>query len=100
MNTQEMTSEQQLKQVEILLATAAKTINRTTEQCDRNALATEHNTQSIELLSERVYMVADRVSEISEMFIQSVSIISQMQTEIRGLQVENQRILEQMFGDK
>ncbi len=93
MNTQEMTSEQRLKQVEILLSTAAKTINRTTELCDRNAIA-------VELLSERVYMVADRVSEISEMFIQSVSIISQMQTEIRGLQVENQRILEQIFGDK
>jgi len=31
--------------------------------------------------------------------IYSVSIISQMQTEIRGLRVENQRILEQMFSE-
>jgi len=69
MNNQEMTTEQQLKQIEVLLATAAKIVNRTTEQCDRNAVAIEHNTQSIELLSERVHMVADWVSEISEMFI-------------------------------
>ena len=37
MNPQDLTSEQRLNQIEILLATAAKNINRTTELSNRNA---------------------------------------------------------------
>jgi len=101
----EETSEQRLKQIEILLATAAKTINRTTERSDRNA-------EAIDQLTERMDRSDARMVEITEMFIESVGIIRQqkasfdkiqanidrMQTEVRGLQVENQRILLRIFG--
>jgi len=85
------TSAQRLNQIEILLATAAKAINRNTENIDR--------------LTERMDRTDVRMVEISEMFIESVGIIRQhqvnidrMQSEIRGLQVENQRIILRVLG--
>ena len=35
----------------------------------------------------------------TEMFIDSMGVIRTMQTEIRGLQVENRRILDRFFGE-
>jgi len=85
------TSAQRLNQIEILLATAAKAINRNSENIDR--------------LTERMDRTDVRMVEISEMFIESVGIIRQhqvnidrMQSEIRGLQVENQRIILRVLG--
>jgi uncharacterized coiled-coil DUF342 family protein len=92
------TSAQRLNQIEILLATAAKAINRNTENIDR---LTERMNRS----EERMDRTDARFAEISEMFIESVGIIRQhqvniekMQSEIRGLQVENQRIILRVLG--
>ena len=92
------TSAQRLNQIEILLATAAKAINRNSENIDR---LTERMDRSEELMDR----TDARFAEISEMFIESVGIIRQhqvnidrMQSEIRGLQVENQRIILRVLG--
>ena len=113
MNPQDLTSEQRLNQIELLLATAAKNINRTTELSNRNAetiernsKAIERNTESIERLSEDSLDLRLSIGRLSQMFTESVGImrkqqvnIEKMQSEIRGLQVENQRILHRVFGE-
>jgi Fic family protein len=87
-----MTPEERLSQAEILLATAAKTINR-------NSQAIEQNTADIANL--RITVV-----ELVDMFAQNMTVIRQMQAEIqnmqsdiRGMQIENQRILRHLFGE-
>jgi uncharacterized coiled-coil protein SlyX len=92
------TSAQRLNQIEILLATAAKAINRNTENIDRL-------TERMDRSEERMDRTDARFAEISEMFIESVGIIRQhqvniekMQSEVRGLQVENQRIILRVLG--
>ena len=35
----------------------------------------------------------------TEMFIDSLGVIREMQSEIRGLQVENRRIIDRVFGE-
>ena len=99
MNSQDLTPEQRLNQIEILLATAAKNINRTTELSNRNA-------EAIERSSEDSLDLRLSIGRLSEMFTESVGImrkqqvnIEKMQSEIRGLQVENQRILHRVFGE-
>ena len=113
MNLQYLTPEQRLNQIELLLATAAKNINRTTELSNRNAetiernsKAIERNTESIERLSEDSLDLRLSIGRLSQMFTESVGImrkqqvnIEKMQSEIRGLQVENQRILHRVFGE-
>ncbi len=92
------TSAQRLNQIEILLATAAKAINRNSENIDRL-------TERMDRSEERMDRTDARFAEISEMFIESVGIIRQhqvniekMQSEVRGLQVENQRIILRVLG--
>jgi hypothetical protein len=99
MNSQDLTPEQRLNQIELLLATAAKNINRTTELSNRNA-------EAIEKSSENSLDLRLSIERLSQMFTESVGImrkqqvnIEKMQSEIRGLQVENQRILHRVFGE-
>ena len=99
MTPPDLTPEQRLNQIEILLATAAKNINRTTELSNRNA-------EAIERSSEDSLDLRLSIGRLSEMFTESVGImrkqqvnIEKMQSEIRGLQVENQRILHRVFGE-
>jgi len=35
----------------------------------------------------------------ADMFIESIQVIKQMQSEIKGLQTENKRILDHLFGE-
>ena len=113
MNLQDLTPEQRLNQIEILLATTAENINRTmelsnrnAEAIERNAVAIERNTENIERLSEDSLDLRLSIGQLSQMFTESVGImrkqqvnIEKMQSEIRGLQVENQRILHRVFGE-
>jgi uncharacterized coiled-coil DUF342 family protein len=99
------TSAQRLNQIEILLATAAKAINRNTENIDRLTERMDRSEERMDRTEERMDRTDARFAEISEMFIESVGIIRQhqvniekMQSEIRGLQVENQRIILRVLG--
>jgi hypothetical protein len=88
----ETTSEQRLKQTEILLATTAKMINQLTYKQARNSEAIAENTEGIKNLSLTV-------AQTIELFNDSIKVIQQMQSEIKGMQTENQRMLRHLFGE-
>jgi hypothetical protein len=72
-------SEERLKRVEILLETCAKKTLQNAEQIERNS---------------------QHIASLSEMFTQSIEIMKNMQSEIKGLQTENKRILDRLFGEE
>jgi hypothetical protein len=96
-------SEQRLKQVEILLETCAKVavnnqadirslIEQTAEnKAEIKELAVQTNLQISELTAQ--------IASLSQMFVESVGIMRNMQSEIKGLQTENKRILDHLFGE-
>jgi chromosome segregation ATPase len=122
-----MTPEQRLDQLERILATTirltqsnSQAIDRLTERTNANSEAidrlterTEANTQAIGRLTERmdrltqqteansqaIDRLTHQVVQLSDIFVESVGIIRTMQTEIRGMQTENQRILRHLFGE-
>ncbi len=102
-----MTPEERLKQAEILLATAAKTINRNSEGIEQlritiaEMLGTiNRNSEAIARNSEGIEQLRITTAEVLEMFSQWMRIMQKMQADIRGLQTENQRILRHLFGEQ
>ncbi|MGI0483083.1 hypothetical protein ACN4EE_20160 [Geminocystis sp. CENA526] len=113
-------SEQRLKQVEILLETCAKVavnnqkdIRSLIEQTAENKAQirslieqTAQNQADIRSLIEQttqnqaeIREVRQQMASLSEMFVESVGIMRSMQSEIKGLQTENKRILDHLFGE-
>jgi len=80
LNTGEtMTPEERLNQVEALLETAARYI-------DRHSRSIADNT--------------DEIMDIRRSMLSIQSQVLEMQSEIRGLQIENRRIIERVFRDE
>jgi len=126
MNPQDLTPEQRLNQIEILLATAAKNINRTTElsnrnaeaiernsqaiernakaiernaeAIERNAAAIERNTESIERLSEDSLDLRLSIGRLSQMFTESVGIMRKQQVNIEKMQSEIRSLQSEIRG--
>jgi chromosome segregation ATPase len=145
----DITSEQRLRRVEILLETAAAkihdnsiAIDRLTERTTSNAVAidrlterTKSNAEAIDRLTERTTSNAEaldrltertnsnaeaidrlveqdlnltiKIAELMDVFAETLPIIrrqqvniEEMQAEVRGLQVENRRILARVFGEE
>lgn len=59
---EDMTPEERLKQTEILLVTAAKTINRNSQAIERNSQAIERNTADIANLRTAIVELVDMFS--------------------------------------
>ena len=78
-------SEERLRRVEIILETCAKKTLSNSEQIERN--------------SEQINQLTIQMASLSEMFAQSVKIMTKMQSEIKGIQTENKRILDHLFGE-
>jgi hypothetical protein len=102
----ELTSEQRLQQTEILLATAAEMINQLTYKQDRNTQAIEQITQQQNLNSKAISENIEGIKNLRlslaqsiDLFNDSMKVIKQMQSEIRGMQTENQRMLRHLFGE-
>ncbi|MDJ0690557.1 MAG: hypothetical protein QNJ41_18865 [Xenococcaceae cyanobacterium MO_188.B32] len=89
---QELTPEQRLTQIEKLLESAVKLSYSNTAKIDAN-------TEAIDALTNRVDRLTEQMGRATEMFIDSMGVIRAMQTEIRGLQVENRHILDRFFGE-
>ena len=94
----EPTYEQRMSQMEKLLETSIKMIRRHDEEIGDLREMTRQNTASIAGLTHQM-------GELTLMFQESMGImrgmqeqITQMQSEVRGLQQENRRILERVFG--
>ncbi len=85
-------SEERLKRVEILLETCAKmSVNNQSDIQELKTL-TERNSQQIDRLTIQM-------ASLSEMFRESIQVMKAMQSEIKGLQTENKRILDHLFGE-
>ena len=87
----EPTYEQRMSQMEKLLETSIKMIRRHDEEIADLRDMARQNTESIARLT-------NQMGELTLMFQESMGIIRQIQLEVRGLQQENRRILERVFG--
>ena len=101
-----MTPEQRITQMEKLLETTIKLTHSNTQKIDAN-------TSAIADLTDRVNRVSQQMGELTTIFIDSMGVIRQMQTEVRemqsdvremqsevkGLQIENRRIIERVFDE-
>ena len=81
-----MSDESRLSQIEKLLETSAKMIVR-------------HDKEIVEL-RKQTQRNADHLAQLSEMFIESIKVIKEMQSQVRGIQTENQRLMKHLFGDE
>ena len=107
MSNDDITSEQRLRRVEILLETAAAKIYDNSQAIDRLTERTDQNAAAIDRLTEQNSLLALQIAESTDLFRESLQImrrqqvnIEEMQAEVRGLQVENRRILARVFGDE
>ena len=105
----EPTYEQRMSQMERLLETSIKMIRRHDEEIADLRKITRRNTEAIgdlrEELAESMAQLTYQMGELTQMFQESMGImrgmqeqITQVQLEVRGLQQENRRILERVFG--
>ncbi len=78
-------SEERFKRIEILLETCAK--------------VTVNNQSEIKELRQQVSQLTTQMASLSDMFVESVGIMKTMQSEIKGVQTENKRILDYLFGE-
>ena len=74
-------------------------INAVTKKLDRLTEKTEDNAAAIDALTNRGDRLTEQIGRATEMFIDSLGVIREMQSEIRGLQVENRRIIDRVFGE-
>ena len=111
--SQELTPEQRLTQMEKLLESAIKLSRKNASQIEANSQAidrltakTEANSQAIDRLtvkteanSQAIDRLTVKMAEATDLFLDSMKVIKEMQKEVRGLQVENRRILDRVFGE-
>ncbi|WP_019505366.1 hypothetical protein [Pleurocapsa sp. PCC 7319] len=111
---QELNPEQRLTQIEKILESAIKlshtntaNINANSEAINRIGQKVEANTEVIAAQDTKIDRLTEQMGRATEMFVDSISVIRTMQTnietiqsEIRGLQVENRRILDRLFGEE
>ena len=116
-----MTPEQRLTQIEKILENSiklgnrssaridrnAEAIERLTEKTDRNAEAidrltekTDRNAEAIDRLTDRIDNLTSQMDRAMEIFIDSMGVMRVMQSEIKGIQLENRRIIERFFGEE
>lgn len=96
-------SDSELNEIRILLKTCAKVA--TSNQQEIKELR-EHSDQEMRALREQIQRTDNQLARLADMFTESVGIIRTMQTnienmqkDIRGLQTENKRILDHLFGE-
>lgn len=99
-------SEPRLKQVEILLESCAKVaVNNQTDirslieqnaqnQRNINSLIQQSNQNQSQIIT-----LTQQMASLSDMFSESIQVMKAMQLEIKGLQTENKRILDHLFGE-
>ncbi|MGB7415071.1 MAG: hypothetical protein WA902_12765 [Thermosynechococcaceae cyanobacterium] len=66
------------------------------DRLDRFATAVE---QAIINLNERAVLMTTAIQQLSDMQNQVLGHVVEMQQEVRGLQTENRRILDRLFGE-
>ena len=94
-----MTPEQRLIQMEKLLETTIKLTHKNTQKIDANNEAISNLTEKMDNLTDRVDTVTQQMGELTNIFIDSIGVIKEMQSQVRGLQIENRRIIERVFRE-
>lgn len=85
-------SEERLKRVEVLLETCAKmSVNNQAEIQELREKSQE--------ASEQIIQLTLQMGNLSQLFGESMGVIRTMQSEIKGIQTENQQILNHLFGE-
>ena len=67
---------------------------------DRLEALAETTLLAIQQRQRQVDQLRDGISEVVAMFATQAEQIAEIQTEVRGLQVENRRILDHLFGEQ
>lgn len=85
----------------------SEAINALTERIDRIGEKTERNADAIDHLTNRVDRLTEQMGRATEMFIDSMGVIrtmqdnfDRMQSEIKGVQLENRRMMQRFFNDE
>ena len=97
--SQELTPEQRLTQMEKLLESAIKLSRKNASQIEANSQAIDRLTAKTEANSQAIDRLTVKMAEATDLFLDSMKVIKEMQKEVRGLQVENRRILDRVFGE-
>ena len=97
--SQELTPEQRLTQMEKLLESAIKLSRKNASQIEANSQAIDRLTVKTEANSQAIDRLTVKMAEATDLFLDSMKVIKEMQKEVRGLQVENRRILDRVFGE-
>ncbi len=102
---QELTPEQRLTQIEKILQSAIKLshsntakIDSLTEKVEANSEAIKANPEAIAVLTNRADRLTEQIATATDIFIDSIGVMREMQNEIKGLQIENRRIMDHVFG--
>ena len=98
--TQELTPEQRLTQIEKILQSAIKLSHSNTAKIEANTEAIKANSGAIALLTNRVDRLTEQIATATDIFVDSIGVMREMQNEIKGLQVENRRIMDHLFGEE
>jgi len=81
-----------LDNVKTIMFTLARQYERVDHTVDRIALQQETNSQAI-------HAMVNAIASLVQTQQEQLTAIREMQSEVKGLQVENRRILQHIFGD-
>lgn len=95
-----MTPEQRLEQIERLMATTAKNINANTKAIAELRQNQAQSQAEMRAFRETMAELAQKQAQTDARIREAIDIIVDTLRVIRGVQVENQRILEHLFGER
>ena len=82
------------------MATEETRLDRLEALAETMLLAIQQQQQQTTEQGRQIDQLRDGISEVVGMFATQAEQIAEMQTEVRGLQVEIRRILDHLFGDQ
>ncbi|MGK7872446.1 MAG: hypothetical protein AB4426_03785 [Xenococcaceae cyanobacterium] len=91
-------TEERLQQIEATLENHSQRLDRIEEIVEHNSQQISQNSQQLQILTERVDRLTTHMVELTDMFTQSMAVIREVQNQVKGIQTENQRILDHLFG--
>jgi methyl-accepting chemotaxis protein len=78
----------------------AETVVQTAESVGRAADTVNQLITGMNQLNQRTETIALAVERMTDVQLQTFQVIEEMQAEVRGLQTENRRILDHLFGQQ
>jgi methyl-accepting chemotaxis protein len=77
----------------------AETVVQTADTVGRTANTVNQLITGMNQLNQRTEMIALAVERMTDVQLQTFRVIEEMQAEVRGLQTENRRMLDHLFGE-